>query len=139
MSFSAGWTPISMPTTIPLLLGSSRNFHLLPPAPETGESPSVEPTWHNIPFHEAFPVPSWIHLSGSKAQRRPLSPQQSPDRMLCEHKALPGLRRVLDATQRIPIILSCLLQCFTSTHRPESTRGCRGTCLVFNNSISCNK
>lgn len=33
----------------------------------------------------------------------------------------------------------CLLLCFTSARRADSARGWKGTCLVSNNSISCNK
>lgn len=84
-------------------------------------------------------MPSWLPLSDSKAQSWPWSPQPSPAGMLWEHKALPGLQSILDAAQRIPFIPTCLLQRFTSSHRPESTRGSGGTCLVFNNSIGCKK
>lgn len=86
--------------------GGFANFPLLPPAPGTAQSPLWNPP--GTTSHEAFPVLSWIHLSGSEAQRCPLSPQLFPSRMLWEHKALPGFQSVLDATQRIPFIPTCL-------------------------------
>lgn len=111
-SLCSPWCPYSqaLPKARLIPTGRFANSPLLPPAAEAAQNPSMEPTWHNIPFHEAFPVLSWVHLSGSKAQRRPLSPQQSPARMLWEHQALPAFQSVLDATQRILFILMCLLQ-----------------------------
>lgn len=38
-----------------------------------------------------------------------------------------------------PARFFCLLLCFTSARRADSARGWEGTCLVSNNSISCNK
>lgn len=38
-----------------------------------------------------------------------------------------------------PARFLCPLLCFTSARRADSARGWKGTCLVSNNSISCNK
>lgn len=118
MSFWAGWTPLSVPTLLPLLLGSSQKPCWFPqvglqifPCCLLLQGQLRVSLWNppGTTSHEAFPVLSWIHLSGSEAQRCPLSPQLSPSRMLWEHKALLGFQSVLDATQRIPFIPTCLL------------------------------
>lgn len=114
------------------------NFHLLPPAPGAAQNLSWNPPGttslsmgHSL-CSQGF---TCLILGLRDAPCQPSSPQ-------------PGCSGNTKHSQVSKVFWmlhkgSCLFQpafcSFTSTHRPESTRGCRGTCLVFNNGISCNK
>jgi len=90
-------------------------------------------------FYKAFPVPSRGCVSYFQGWRQPVSlgTRWQPCR------DAPGstnrFPHVPDPAQGVPSIYNLLLQCFASARRGDSGTGWEGTCLVFNNSISCNK
>lgn len=87
------------------------NFSLSASCSRNSSEPSMEPTWHNIPSHKAFPELSWIHLSDSKAQRCPLSPQPG-----CSKNTNPSQ---VSKVVWIPFIPACLLQFHQHTQTGE--------------------